>query len=113
MARYRRAARAGSRVRTVGRNVTIHQPEFMPWLGFVDKLRRCDVMVLLDSVQFEKNYFQNRNRIRTSSGWTWMTVPVLTKGRSRQPISNVRIRNDQPWRRKHRRALLQHYACAP
>ena len=93
--------------------VSIHQPEFLPWLGFIDKLRRCDVMVLLDSVQFEKHYFQNRNRIRTADGWTWLTVPVLTTGRSRQRIDDVQIRADVPWPRKHCRALAQHYAGAP
>src|SRR5204863_6826368 len=78
----------------------------------MDKMRHSDVMVLLDSVQFAKHYFQNRNRIRTPSGWSWLTVPVLTKGRFGQRITDVRIRPDQSWRRKHCQALGQHYAGA-
>lgn len=56
--------------------VTIHQPEHVPWLGFFDKLTKADVVVFLDNVQFRKNYFQNRNRVRTAQGWSWITVPV-------------------------------------
>lgn len=93
--------------------VGIHQPEFLPWLGFFDKLQQSDVFVLLDSVPFEKNYFQNRNRIRTPQGWSWLTVPVLTKGRFGQSLLDVRIRPDQPWRRKHCQSLEQHYGRTP
>jgi hypothetical protein len=97
---------------TRGPVVTIHQPEFLPWLGLIDKLRQSDVVVILDSVQFRKNYFQNRNRIRTSDGFTWLTVPVLTKHRSGQTIHDVTIRDDQAWRRKHRESMLQSYRRA-
>lgn len=93
--------------------VTIHQPEFLPWLGLVDKIRRCDIFVLLDSVQFEKNGFQNRNKIRTAWGMTWLTVPAFTKGFFGQTIREVRIRNEDPWRRKHCQSLWQHYHSAP
>ena len=96
-----------------GTRVTIHQPEFLPWLGFVDKIRQCDVFVLLDSVQFEKNYFQNRNKIRTGWGWVWLTVPVFMKGLFGQKIQEVRIRNDESWSRKHRQTLRQNYGSAP
>ncbi|MEW6675226.1 MAG: WbqC family protein, partial [Nitrospirota bacterium] len=55
--------------------VSIHQPYFMPWLGYFDKIQRSDYFVFLDTVQFKKNEFQNRNRIRTSQGTLWLTVP--------------------------------------
>ena len=93
--------------------MAIHQPEAFPWLGFFDKLARADVLVLLDSVQFRKNYFQNRNRIRTSDGWVWITVPVLTAGRAAQDIATVEINNTVDWRGKIRRALSLHYGRAP
>ena len=77
----------------------------------MDKLRQCDTLVLLDHVQFEKNYFQNRNRIRTSTlqGWSWLTVPVRLKGRFGDPINTIEIDNTSDWRRKHLAALEQHY----
>ena len=97
------------------RIVAIHQPELLPWLGFLDKLRQCDLFVLLDHVQFEKHYVQNRNRIRTSTprGWSWLTVPVRVKGRFGQPINAVEIDDTVNWRRKHLAALEQHYHKAP
>lgn len=93
--------------------VTIHQPEFLPWLGLIDKIRQADVTVLLDSVQYEKNYFQNRNRIRTADGWSWLTVPVRTTGRFGQRIDEVEIDDTSDWRRKHLRSLQQHYGAVP
>ena len=92
-----------------GLTVAIHQPEAFPWLGFFDKMFHADVFVLLDSVQFEKNYFQNRNRIRTRDGWAWITVPVLTKGRMLQVIAEVEINGAVDWRRKLRGTIEQHY----
>ncbi|MEK7336636.1 MAG: WbqC family protein, partial [Nitrospirota bacterium] len=44
--------------------VTIHQPQFLPWLGYLDKIDRADLFIVLDTVQFKKNEWQNRNRIR-------------------------------------------------
>lgn len=92
--------------------VAIHQPEHLPWLGFVDKMRQCDAFVLLDCVQYEKNYFQSRNQVRTASGVAWVTVPVLTAGAFGQAIQDVRIANDQPWRRKINQTVAQHYRRA-
>ena len=93
--------------------VSIHQPEFFPWLGFIDKMRQCDTFVLLDSVQYEKNYFQNRNKIRTAWGWAWITLPVLTKGLFGQTIDLVKIENGQAWGRKHLQSIKQSYQSAP
>jgi len=95
--------------------VTIHQPEHLPWLGFFDKARRADVLVLLDSVQFRKNYFQNRNRVRGQNGALWVTVPVLTKGSADQAISDVRINSDGSprWREKYWGTVEQNYRHAP
>ena len=59
--------------------VAIRQPQYLPWIGYFDKLDRADVFVLLDNVQYKKNEWQNRNRIRTSPGWQWSIVPVLYK----------------------------------
>ena len=69
---------------------------------------RVDRFVLLDTVQYKKNEWQNRNRVRTATGWQWLTVPV----RSRFPmtIQEVSIDETGDWRRKHREALRIHYA---
>lgn len=92
--------------------VGIHQPEHFPWLGFFDKMDQCDVYVILDSVQFEKNYFQNRNKIRTGNGWEWITVPVFIKGRSKQKINEVEIDNKSDWQKTCWKKLWLNYQKA-
>ena len=91
--------------------VTIHQPQFMPWLGYLDKIDQADLFVVLDSVQFKKNEWQNRNRIRTAQGWQWITVPVLHKFGQR--LDEVRINQQRDWQGRHLRALKMHYGQAP
>ena len=93
--------------------VAIHQPEHLPWLGFIDKTRQADTVVLLDHVQFKKNYFENRNKIRTPTGWSWLTVPVFIKGKSGQGIDEVRIKEESRWREVYLRTLEQNYRKAP
>ena len=68
--------------------VTIHQPEHLSYLGLFHKISMCDTLVLLDNVQYEKNYFQNRNRINTRDGEKYITVPVTN---THGPISEVQI----------------------
>src|SRR5437660_11263510 len=91
--------------------IAIHQPQYLPWLGYLDKLDRADVFVVLDTVQFKKNEWQNRNRIRTAQGWQYLTVPVLHEFPQR--LDQVRINNQIDWRRKHLTALEIHYRKAP
>lgn len=96
----------------MGSTVAIHQPESFPWLGFLDKALRCDTFVLLDDVQYEKNYFQNRNKIRISQGWTWVTIPTTAK--LGQRIDEVEIADDATrWRHKHLATWTQSYAGSP
>lgn len=76
--------------------ITIHQPEHLIWLGLVDKISRADTFVILDNVQFRKNYFQNRNKIRTEKGWTWLTIPVK-KHPLDTKISEIEISYNQDW----------------
>jgi hypothetical protein len=93
--------------------LAIHQPEHLPWLGYLDKARKADALVLLDTVAFKKNYYENRNRIRTAQGWSWLTVPVLTKGKFGQTFLEVEINNKTRWAEVYRRTLAQNYSKAP
>lgn len=78
--------------------VTIHQPEHLPWLGFFHKMAHCDLYVLLDSVQFTKNYYQNRNRLIDQRGTAfWSTVPVRMAGHTGKCIADMQIDNSQLW----------------
>jgi len=91
--------------------IAIHQPQYLPWLGYFDKLDRSDVFCLLDTVQYKKNEFQNRNRIKTAQGWQWLTVPVTY--RFPQRIDEVGVNQTVDWQRKHLQALKTHYGKAP
>lgn len=57
--------------------VAIHQPHFVPWLGYLDRMRRADLFVVLDHVQFERRNYQNRTMIRVEGEGRWLTVPVV------------------------------------
>ena len=91
-----------------------HQPNYLPWLGFFDKMRQCDVFIIEDSVQFEQQGFMNRNRVKTFDGVKWLTVPVKHVGRF-LPINEVEIGNESEpdWARRHWRTLKCNYSKAP
>ena len=90
-----------------------HQPEFIPYMGFFSKISKADVFVIVDHIQFNKKYFQNRNKIKTREGWMWLTVPVITKGRFEQKIREVEINNSLNWQRKHWASITLNYQKAP
>ncbi|MEX2016380.1 MAG: WbqC family protein [Candidatus Hydrogenedentales bacterium] len=91
--------------------VAIHQPHYLPWLRYIEKIARADVFILLDDVHFTKNGWQNRNRIKTVNGPALLTVPVYQKAEQR--LHEVRINNETRWREKHRRTIEQAYVRAP
>jgi len=91
--------------------VSIHQPAYFPWLGYFDKIIQSDIFVYLDTVQFQKNSFQNRNKIRTSQSWIWLTVPVITKNvLFTTPLNKIKIDNKQKWRKKHYQSICMNYS---
>lgn len=92
--------------------VSIHQPNFLPWLGYFYKIAKSDIFVLLDNVQYTKNSFINRNMIKTPQGPKWLTVPVKTKGRFGQLIKDVEINNTVDWRKNHLHTLETNYRKA-
>lgn len=94
--------------------IAIHQPEHLPWLGFFDKMSRVDAFVLLDNVQFAKNYFQNRNRICGASGtYEWLTIPVQSRNRMSSTLRDVLIFEGSEWRRKYQGRFLAAYGKCP
>jgi len=92
--------------------VGIHQPMYLPWCGFFDRISKCDVFVLLDNVQYSKNYFINRNKIKTPSGWSWITIPVLTHGKLNQLIKDVEVDQKILWEKQHWKNIFFSYSKA-
>ncbi len=90
--------------------VAILQPAYLPWLGFFELINRCDCFVFLDDVQWTVRDWRNRNRVRTSNGWQWLTVPVkLTKSHYDYQIRDVGIDYSQNWKNKHLETIRHCY----
>jgi hypothetical protein len=92
--------------------IGILQPGYLPWLGFFEQMYRSDVFVIYDDVQYDKEGWRNRNRIKTANGAQWLTVPVLVKFEEHPLISGVTVDNQTNWRKKHFLSIRQNYSKA-
>lgn len=92
----------------------ILQPSYIPWRGYFDQIRRADVFVFYDDVQYDKHGWRNRNQIKTAQGKQWLTIPVHSKGVTEGiPIKDIRIDWSKPWTKNHLKALTFAYNKAP
>ena len=91
--------------------ISIHQPEYLPWLGFFKKIIDSDIFVIYDDVQFEKKDWQNRNIICGKNGSTLLSVPV--KSHLESKINDIVIDNDKNWMKKHLKSILFTYSSSP
>lgn len=90
--------------------ISIHQPGYLPWLGFFKKIKTSDIFVLLDDVQYEKKQWHNRNKIRTSNGTSWISVPV--KAKFSNNINEIKIDNSLNWSQLHKKSISVNYSNA-
>jgi hypothetical protein len=93
--------------------LTAHQPVYLPWLGLFHKIAISDMFVLLDEVQFEKNGWMNRNKIKTKNESLLLTVPVLLKNYREIKSSEICINNSTNWQRKHLSSIQMNYSQSP
>jgi hypothetical protein len=91
----------------------VHQPQYLPWLGYFHKIAKSEFFLFLDDVQYKKREFQNRNQIKTPNGPLWLTVPVLTKGAYDQNIMDVKIDPTERWAQSHWKSIEINYRKAP
>src|SRR4026208_602909 len=93
----------------------INQPNYIPWRGYFHQIQKADVFVFYDDVQYDKHGWRNRNRIKTSNGPIWLTIPVIKKGVviNRIPINEIFIDWTRDWSRKHWKTIEQAYGKAP
>lgn len=95
--------------------VAIHQPNYLPYLGFFDKMQHADFFVIYDDAQFTDSEFYHRNKIRIYNGWEWLTVPVF---REKISINEIKIKNNATkkglsWNKEHFREICTHYGKSP
>lgn len=92
--------------------LAVRPPEYFPRLSYIALMQEVDVFVVADTFQYSRQSFQNRARIRTPQGWSWLSVPL--QGRQHGlPISQTVIDNRTAWASKHRRALEYNYRQTP
>lgn len=93
----------------------IIQPSYIPWRGYFHQIKKADVFVFYDDVQYDKHGWRNRNRIKTLQGVNWLTIPVISGGSITQkiPINQICIDNKVNWSTKHWKSLQQSYSKTP
>lgn len=92
------------------KTITIHQPMYLPYLGFFNKVIQADKFVVLDDVKATKADFTNRNRIRAPNGQAYITIPVQSKNIE---IREIQISGDDRWVKKHLKTLNSFYVGTP
>ena len=96
--------------------IAIHQPHFLPWLGYLHRMAQVDAFVLLDHVQFERRNYQNRTMIRMNGAAHWLTVPVVQRSRDERIVDKAIDNTDsgeRSWGRVCARTLQHLYGKAP
>jgi hypothetical protein len=83
-----------------GRRVAIIQSSYIPWRGYFLIMKACDIFIVLDSVQFTRRDWRSRNRIRTSQGPAWLTIPLRQRGQYLSPIDQMVVA-DGSWSERH------------
>ncbi len=95
--------------------VAVHQPNYLPWLGYFHKIASADVFIFLDSVQYPRGQsIANRNKIKTAQGWQWLTVPIsIPKGQRGKASYLDASAAELRWKKKHLKTLQVNYSRAP
>jgi hypothetical protein len=93
--------------------VSVHQPNFMPWLKLLDKILASDVYVAYDTVQYTRSEYHARQRVRTHTGLAWLSVPLRRVPGQRQLIEQLRLDPGQPFGARHLKTLRVGYTGTP
>ncbi len=95
--------------------IAIHQPHFLPWLGYLHRMASVDAFVLLDHVQFERRNYQNRTMIRMNGAAHWLTVPVLQRSQQERILEKEvdNCEGERSWGRQMSATLRHVYRRAP
>jgi len=93
--------------------ISIHQPGYFPWLGYLDKVNKSDIFIILDNVQFNDSAFQNRNLfLDNKANPHYLTIAVNKKNYLKKTIRDIKIA-DNKWQKKHYKFLFFNYKKHP
>ncbi|NYH10305.1 WbqC family protein [Pseudomonas moraviensis] len=92
------------------KTIVVLQSNYIPWKGYFDLIHDADVFVFYDDLQFTKNDWRNRNKLKTSTGSDWITIPV--GGNSNRLICEVELKSSA-WQIKHWKTIEQNYGKTP
>ena len=95
------------------KRVAILQSNYIPWKGYFHMMRLVDEFILYDDVQFTKNDWRNRNKIKTPQGLKWLTIPIPKKVSHMETKICEVIIEDNSWAEKHWAAIESYYKAAP
>jgi hypothetical protein len=96
--------------------LSAHQPAYLPWPGYFDKINKADAFVILDDVplsQNDKENYVNRVQVRVGDRAQWLTIPLHAHGHLTSTIRQIEIDNSRDWRRKHKETIRHNYSRAP
>jgi len=94
------------------KKVAILQSNYIPWKGYFDLINMVDEFIIYDDCQYTKRDWRNRNRIKTAKGTIWLTIPVMSKSRSKSRIFDIKV-IDKHWSIKHLRSISFNYKNSP
>ena len=87
----------------------IHQPDFLPWIGFFDKIQKVDQFIILDDVQFSRRGWTHRDKIKINNNFKWLTIPVKKKNKYHQLIRDVQIEDIYSTKKNHINLIKEAY----
>lgn len=93
--------------------VGIHQPNYIPWLGYFKKIYLSDIFIFLDTVQYTKGGYQNRAKVLSNNGAMWLTQPVRIKGLNKPSTNEIMFNSQVNWKEKHIKTLETNYSRSP
>lgn len=89
--------------------VSIHQPNFLPYPGYFNKIKQSDIFVIYDTAQYVKDRWDNRNKIRINDGSAYLTVPLNNKNSFKKLFHEIPLPENQAWKKKHVQTLYANY----
>lgn len=88
--------------------VSIHQPNYLPWIPYFNKILTSDVFILLDNVQYTNNDWRNRNKIKIGDEAKYLTIPLGRK-QIKKKINEVLLPVDDMWKNKSLKKIKTSY----